>query len=84
MTADLTLEAAPVHPAAAAAHELLRTALLAKLAVDLGDPTLTRRAARLAHTAARLLAGMGDLPVHADPDDLLATYSNPKDTQPCR
>ena len=72
------------HPAEVAARELLRAAGVCQLAVNLGDPALTRRAARLAHTAARLLAGMVDLPASTDFDDLLATYSNPKDTQPCR
>ena len=38
--------------------ELLRLSLLAKLAVDLGDPVLARRAARHAVTSARLLAGL--------------------------
>ena len=67
MTADC-YEAAQGHPAAAAAHELLRTALLAKLAVDVGDPALARRAARRAASSARLLSGM-HLPAYVDPDE---------------
>jgi hypothetical protein len=50
------------------AHELLRTALLAKLACDLGDPALARRAARYAQSAAKLLAGL-DLPTYVEEDD---------------
>jgi hypothetical protein len=50
------------------AHELLRTALLAKLAVDLGDPQLARRAARYAQSSAKLLAGL-DLPTYVEDDD---------------
>ncbi len=52
-------------------RKLLRTALLAKLAVDLEDPALARRAARYAQTSAHLLAGL-DFPPHDDreePDD---------------
>lgn len=56
MTADLAAEAA---------QELLRTALLAKLAVDLQDPVLARRAARKALAQARLLAGL-DFPAAVD------------------
>ena len=66
----MTTDMAPAqrHPAEGVAHELLRTALLAKLAVDLGDPALARRAARRAAGSARLLSGM-DLPVSVDPDE---------------
>ncbi len=55
-----------------AAFELVRTALVAKLAVDLGDPVLARRAARYARSSAQLLAGLVDFPPHDDreePDD---------------
>ena len=48
--------------------ELLRLALLAKLAVDLGDPVLCRRAARHAVTAARFLSG-SDFPAYVNSDD---------------
>lgn len=51
--------------ATVAAAELLRVALLAKLACDLGDPQLTRRAARHAQTVAHHLAGL-HFPVHPD------------------
>ncbi len=51
------------------AQELLRTALLAKLAVDLGDPALARRAARYAQSSAQLLAGL-DIPTHVDDEEL--------------
>lgn len=44
--------------ATTAAAELLRVSLLAKLAVDLEDPVLARRAARKAQAPARLLAGL--------------------------
>ncbi len=47
-------------------HGLLRTALLAKLAVDLQDPALARRAARDALAHARMLSGLGFPP---DPED---------------
>ncbi len=40
-----------------ASHELVRTALLARLAVDLDDQPLARRAALEAAAHARLLAG---------------------------
>ncbi len=40
-----------------AADELVRTALLARLAVDLGDQPLARRVALEAAAHARLLAG---------------------------
>jgi hypothetical protein len=53
--------------ASTTAAELQRTALLAKLAVDLGDPPLARRAARYAQSSARLLAG-SDFPPHVDDD----------------
>lgn len=56
-----------------AATELLRTALLAKLAVDLQDPALARRAAREALTHARLLAGL-DFP----PDEEDALHCGPR------
>lgn len=49
------------------AQELLRTALLSKLAVDLEDPVLARRAARCAAESARLLSGL-DFPAHVDED----------------
>jgi hypothetical protein len=58
---------APGGPAAAAAEELLRTALIAKLAVDLDDPALARRAANEAAGHARLLVDL-DLPVVLDVD----------------
>ncbi len=67
------LEAPPSRPSIAlattTAADLLRTALLAKLAVDLEDPALARRAARYAQTAAHLLAGL-DFPPHVEGDDL--------------
>jgi hypothetical protein len=54
--------------AVSTAFELVRTALLAKLAVDLGDPMLARRAARYAQSAAHLLAGL-DFPPYDDRED---------------
>lgn len=58
---------------AQAATELVRTALLCKLALDLDDPSLARRAARQSAQHARLLAGLdcglegeGELPPVAD------------------
>lgn len=54
--------------ASVCAHELLRTALLAKLAVDLQDPRLARRAAREALAQARLLSGL-DFLAYEDEDD---------------
>jgi hypothetical protein len=51
--------------AASTAFELVRTALVAKLAVDLGDPVLARRAARYAQSSARLLGGL-DFPAEVD------------------
>lgn len=42
----------------AAAADLLRTALTAKLAVNVGDPVLSRRASLQAAGHARLLAGL--------------------------
>ncbi len=55
--------------ASSTAAELLRTALLAKLAVDLEDPALARRAARYARSSAHLLSSL-DFPPHTDqPDD---------------
>jgi hypothetical protein len=69
--------------AAEAAKELLRTALLAKLACDLEDPALARRAAREASRHARLLSGLdfpaydtGDEPL-PDVGDLLDVLSPP-------
>lgn len=53
--------------ATTAAWQLLRTALLAKLAVDLEDPALARRAAREALTHARLLSGL-DFPPGVEDD----------------
>lgn len=53
--------------AALGANGLLRTALLAKLAVDLEDPVLARRAAREALAHARLLSGL-DFPPDAEGD----------------
>jgi ATP phosphoribosyltransferase regulatory subunit HisZ len=54
--------AAPGHTAhdraAASAHALLRAALVGKLAVDLGDPGLSRRAAQQARASAHHLAGL--------------------------
>lgn len=54
--------------AAVEATELLRTALLAKLAVDLEDPVLARRAARQSLAHARLLSGL-EFPPHVDTDE---------------
>ncbi len=54
--------------ASATAAELVRTALLAKLAVDLGDPPLARRAARYAQSSAHQLAGL-NFPAHVDNGD---------------
>lgn len=51
-----------------AAEELLRTALLAKLAVDLQDPVLARRAARRAVLSGRLLSGL-DFPALVSLDE---------------
>jgi hypothetical protein len=51
-----------------AAEELLRTALLCKLAVDLQDPVLARRAARAAAGPARLLSGL-DFASYVELDD---------------
>ena len=56
-----------VTAAVVASTELLRTAALAKLATDLRDPALARRAAREAVTHARLLAGL-DYPAPAEAD----------------
>jgi hypothetical protein len=57
------------------AQELIRLALLARLALELGDPDLARRAARYAVPVVRLLAGLDD-GTHLGPlpevDDLLA------------
>jgi len=64
--------------AAAAAFDLLRTALLAKLAVDLDDPVLSRRAATEAAGHARLLAGL-DYPPAVDDD---AVHAEVVDGQP--
>lgn len=64
MTAPGPLERAVVdEPGSAkvAAEELVRCALLAKLALDLGDAGLVRRAALVAASQGRLLAGMGGL-----------------------
>jgi ATP phosphoribosyltransferase regulatory subunit HisZ len=44
--------------AADTAHALLRAALVGKLAVDLGDPGLSRRAAQQARASAQHLAGL--------------------------
>jgi hypothetical protein len=44
--------------AADTAHALLRAALVGKLAVDLGDPHLSRRAAQQARASAQHLAGL--------------------------
>jgi hypothetical protein len=44
--------------AADTAHALLRAALVGKLAVDLGDPALSRRAAQQARASAQHLAGL--------------------------
>ncbi len=52
--------------AGVAAQELLRTALLARLAVDLDDPALARRAATAAVRHARLLAGLSWPTARAD------------------
>jgi hypothetical protein len=49
------------------AFELVRTALVAKMAVDLGDPVLARRAVRYAQSSAQLLAGL-DFPADVDGD----------------
>ncbi len=48
--------------------ELLRTALVAKFAVDLEDPVLVRRAARLAAGHAQVLSRL-DFPAHSREDD---------------
>lgn len=56
------------HTVAGTARELLRTALLVKLAVDLADPVLARRAARQAAGHARLLSGLS-VPPYAEPGD---------------
>jgi hypothetical protein len=62
------------HAALVLAFELVRVSLLCKLALDLDEPVLARRAARHAVTAARELAEM-DVPTDAEPlpevDDLL-------------
>lgn len=50
------------------AGELLRAALLCKLALDLDDPRLARRAAREAAASARLLAGLNLHPAEPDGD----------------
>ncbi len=50
------------------AFELVRTALVAKMAVDLGAPVLARRTARYAQSSVRLLAGL-DISAHPDEDD---------------
>lgn len=75
-----------------AAEELLRTALLAKLAVDLQDPVLARRAARRAVLSGRLLSGLdfpafvsldeedSDLP---DVQDLLDVLHPERSAEPC-
>lgn len=59
--------------AATAARNLLKVSLLAKLAVDLQDPALARRAAREAQTHARLLAGL-DFP----PDEAAEVHCGPR------
>jgi hypothetical protein len=68
--------------AATATFDLLRCALLAKLAADLGDPALTRRAALEAAGHARLLAGRGHTPEAAtalpEVDDLLLQLAPPR------
>ncbi len=48
--------------------ELLRTALVANFAVDLEDPVLVRRAARLAAGHAQVLSRL-DFPAHKQEDD---------------
>ncbi len=58
----------PLERATTTAAELVRYALVAKLAVNLGDPPLARRAARYAESSARLLGGL-EFPVHVDDDD---------------
>ncbi len=55
--------------ATAVAAELLRTALLAKRAVDLQDSALAGRAARYAASSAHLLAGL-DVPTYDDSEDV--------------
>ncbi len=54
--------------AASSVGELLRAALVAKLAVDLEDPVLARRAARLAAGHAQVLSRL-DFPAHSKEDD---------------
>lgn len=49
---------AALERATTAAADLLRCSLVVKLAVDLEDPRLARRAARQVITSARLLTGM--------------------------
>ncbi len=51
--------------AASSVGELLRAALVTKLAVDLEDPVLARRASRLAAGHAQVL----DFPAHSKEDD---------------
>lgn len=58
---------APLDPQTDVALDLVRCSLIVKLAVDLEDPALVRRAAGQAAGAARLLAGL-DLPDDPDPD----------------
>lgn len=67
-TADNGQDNPAYYRASEVAAELLRTALLAKLAVDIEDPVLARRAARYATASARLLSGL-DFPPHSDDDD---------------
>ncbi len=58
----------PLTLATLTAAELLRTALLAKLAVDLEDPALVRRAAGYAESSAHLLAGL-TFPTYVDREE---------------
>lgn len=76
----------PLDRATSAAADLLRTSLVARLAVDLEDPQLARRAAREAGTHARLLRGMDFPPYRGeDPlpelDDLLERMPSRRDLE---
>ncbi len=58
LTAETGPQDANGRVAAGTAEQLLRVALLTKLAIDLDDPALARRAASPAARHARLLAGL--------------------------
>ena len=57
------------HVAGSTATDLLRFAMVAKLATDLGDPVLARRAARYAVSSAHLLAGLDWQPEAQEDED---------------